>query len=71
MPRVKEVNADETKAMLDLQEAFMLIDVREESEWAAGRIPSAIHISKGVIERDIEANMPDHAAKLVLYCGGG
>jgi rhodanese-related sulfurtransferase len=49
----------------------LLIDVREESEFAAGHLPGAIHLGKGVIERDIEGNVPDTGAKLVLYCGGG
>jgi rhodanese-related sulfurtransferase len=50
---------------------FILVDVREESEFAAGRIPGAMHLSKGVIERDIEVKVPDPATPLVLYCGGG
>ena len=51
--------------------SFTLIDVREESEFAAGHIPGAIHLSKGVIERDIESVIPDQDERLVLYCGGG
>ncbi|MBL21412.1 MAG: sulfurtransferase [Phycisphaerae bacterium] len=51
--------------------SFTLIDVREESEFAAGHIPGAIHLSKGVIERDIESAIPNQAERLVLYCGGG
>ena len=47
------------------------MDTREESEWAAGHVAGAIHLSKGIIERDIETRVPDHAATLVLYCGGG
>jgi rhodanese-related sulfurtransferase len=50
---------------------FVLVDVREESEFAAGHIPGAVHIGKGVIERDIEAKVPDPHTPLVLYCGGG
>ena len=50
---------------------FTLIDVREESEFAAGHIPGAIHVSKGVIERDIESVIPDQDERLILYCGGG
>jgi rhodanese-related sulfurtransferase len=50
---------------------FLLVDVREESEWAAGHIPGAIHLAKGVIERDIEKKVPDTTQELVLYCGGG
>ena len=51
--------------------SFTLIDVREEREFAAGHIPGAIHLSKGVIERDIESSIPDQDERLVLYCGGG
>ena len=51
--------------------SLVLIDTREESEWAAGHVAGAIHLSKGIIERDIETRVPDHAATLVLYCGGG
>ena len=52
-------------------DSFVLVDVREESEYAAGHLPGAIHIGKGVIERDIEVKVPDAATPLVLYCGGG
>ena len=51
--------------------AHILIDTREESEWGAGHAAGAIHLSKGIIERDIEARVADHDATLVLYCGGG
>ena len=69
--RVREIDIP---AYLEMQSAgtpHILIDTREQSEWAAGHIPGAIHLGKGVIERDIEATVPDHAATLVLYCGGG
>jgi rhodanese-related sulfurtransferase len=69
--RVREISVDELKARLDRGEAVNLIDVREESEWAQGRLPQSTHLGKGVIERDIEARVPDTAAPLVLYCGGG
>jgi rhodanese-related sulfurtransferase len=69
--RVTECTIAEVKKRLDAGEMFTLIDVREESEWAAGHIPGAVHLGKGVIERDIEAKVPDHAAPIVLYCGGG
>jgi len=69
--RIRETNVDEVKAKLDRGETFTLIDVREESEWAAGHLPQAIHLGKGILERDIEARVPDHATQLVLYCGGG
>jgi len=69
--RVKETNVDEVKQKLDRGEKFMLIDVREESEFAKDHLPGAIHLGKGVIERDIEARVPDLNTTLVLYCGGG
>jgi rhodanese-related sulfurtransferase len=69
--RIKECSIAEMQARRDSGERFTLIDVREESEWAAGHIPGAIHLGKGIIERDIEATIPDPATPLVLYCGGG
>jgi rhodanese-related sulfurtransferase len=57
--------------MLDKGDKFILVDVREESEFARDHLPGAIHLGKGVIERDIEVKVPDLGAKLVLYCGGG
>lgn len=69
--RIREVTINDVKSMLDRGDSFELIDVREESEWANGHLPSARHLSKGIIERDIEAAVPDHDAVLVLYCGGG
>ncbi|MCS7045598.1 MAG: rhodanese-like domain-containing protein, partial [Gemmataceae bacterium] len=58
-------------ARLQRREPFVLIDVREDHEWAKGHIPGAIHLGKGIIERDIEARVPDPTTPLVLYCGGG
>jgi rhodanese-related sulfurtransferase len=69
--RVRETNVDEVKAKLDRGEKFILVDVREESEFAKDHLPGAIHLGKGVIERDIEERVPDLNAPLVLYCGGG
>jgi rhodanese-related sulfurtransferase len=69
--RIKETNVDEVKQKLDSGENFMLVDVREESEFAKDHLPGAIHLGKGVIERDIEARVPDLNTPLVLYCGGG
>lgn len=69
--RIKECTVDD---VMDRQERglpFHLIDVREESEWNAGRIRGAIHLGKGIIERDIEKTVPDKKAEIVLYCGGG
>ncbi len=56
---------------MDQGEPLLLIDVREESEFLAGHIPGAIHLSKGVIERDIETVVPDPNKEILLYCGGG
>jgi len=69
--RVKEEDFRETKKRLDVGEKIVLIDTREESEWARGHIPGAVHLSKGIIERDIEKTVPDKDATVVLYCGGG
>ena len=69
--RVKECTVDDVKAKLDKGEKFVLVDVREESEYAKDHLPGAVHIGKGVIERDIETKVPDPATPLVLYCGGG
>ena len=69
--RVKECTVDDVKRRLDAGDRFTLVDVREESEYAAGHAAGAVHIGKGVIERDIEAKVPDPATPLVLYCGGG
>lgn len=69
--RVRETTVDQVKARLDRGEKFMLVDVREESEFAKDYLPGAIHLGKGVIERDVEARVPDLSAPLVLYCGGG
>jgi len=69
--RIRECNVADIVAKRDAGEAFLLVDVREESEYAAGHVPGAVHIGKGVIERDIETKVPDPATPLVLYCGGG
>jgi rhodanese-related sulfurtransferase len=71
MPRVKEISAEEVAAMQKTHTAFSLIDVREDNEFAAGHIPNAVHMGRGIIERDIETKIPDKNAKLILYCGGG
>lgn len=68
---VTEISADELAARMAKGERFALIDVREESEVAKGRIKSAKHIGRGVLERDIEKEIPDLDADIVLYCGGG
>jgi rhodanese-related sulfurtransferase len=69
--RIREVTIDEVKAKLDRMEKFLLIDVREESEYAADHLPGAVHLGKGIIERDVEARVPDQDTPMVLYCGGG
>src|SRR6202161_4623093 len=69
--RIKEEDYRETKKRLDAGEKIQLIDTREDSEWARGHIPGATHLSKGIIERDIEKTVPDKNATIVLYCGGG
>jgi rhodanese-related sulfurtransferase len=69
--RVRETNVEEVKKKMDRGEKFTLVDVREESEFSKDHLPGAIHLGKGIIERDIEARAPDLGAELVLYCGGG
>jgi rhodanese-related sulfurtransferase len=69
--RVRETNIDEVKQKIDRREKFVLVDVREESEFAKDHLPGAVHIGKGVIERDIEIRFPDPNTPMVLYCGGG
>jgi rhodanese-related sulfurtransferase len=69
--RIREVGIADVKNMLDRGERFELVDVREESEWVAGRLPGARHLSKGIIERDIEVAIPNRDTAMVLYCGGG
>ena len=69
--RVTECTVGAVRERLAGGEPFVLVDVREESEFAAGHAPGAVHLGKGVIERDIEAKIPDPATPLVLYCGGG
>ena len=69
--RIHETNVDEVKAKLDRGEKFLLVDVREESEYAKDHLPGATHLGKGIIERDIEERVPDPKTPIVLYCGGG
>jgi rhodanese-related sulfurtransferase len=68
---VKECNVQDVKGRLDRGESFHLVDVREDREWEASHLPGAIHLGKGVIERDVEKTIPDTGAPIVLYCGGG
>lgn len=69
--RVRETDIDAVKARMDRGDKFLLVDVREESEFAKDHLPAAVHLGKGVIERDIEARVPDLNTEMVLYCGGG
>lgn len=69
--RVKEISIDDYQRMLAAGDAGQIVDVREDNEWEAAHAKGAVHLGKGVIERDIEEVFPDKSAKLVLYCGGG
>lgn len=69
--RVKEVTVSETQDRLKANADAKLIDVREDNEWEAAHAAGAIHLGKGIIERDIEATVPDKSTELILYCGGG
>jgi rhodanese-related sulfurtransferase len=69
--RIRETGVDDVKARLDGGEKFLLVDVREESEYAKDHLPGAMHLGKGVIERDIEKRVPELDTPIVLYCGGG
>jgi len=69
--RVRETDVDAVKKRMDRGDKFLLVDVREESEFAKDHLPGAIHLGKGVIERDIEARVPELNTEMVLYCGGG
>lgn len=70
-PRVKHFGIEEFQRLAASGEKYVLIDIREESEWAAGHARGAIHIGRGILERDIETHVPDKNTKIVLYCGGG
>jgi rhodanese-related sulfurtransferase len=69
--RIQQIDIEGYKKLVASGEKHVLVDTREESEWNAGHAKGALHLSKGVIERDVEAKVPDKNAKLVLYCGGG
>ena len=69
--RVKEIDIEGYSRMMKSGEPHLLVDVREDNEWAAGHAAGAVHLGKGIIERDIEAKAPGKDTKLVLYCGGG
>jgi rhodanese-related sulfurtransferase len=69
--KIKETNVADVKRRADAGEKFLLVDVREDNEWAKGHLPGAIHLGRGIIERDIEQRVPDANTRLILYCGGG
>jgi len=69
--RVREIDVAGYQKMVAAAEPHLLVDTREESEWAAGHMKGAVHLSKGIIEREIETRVPDKSTKLILYCGGG
>jgi rhodanese-related sulfurtransferase len=69
--RVKHIDIDGYKKMAAAGEKHVLVDTREDNEWANGHVAGAVHLSRGIIERDIETAYPDKATTLVLYCGGG
>jgi rhodanese-related sulfurtransferase len=69
--RVREVTIADVKRRLDAGERFHLVDVREDHEWTKGRLPKAVHLGRGILERDVETLIPDAKADIVLYCGGG
>lgn len=69
--RIREVAIEQLRARLQANPSLVLIDVREESEWAAGHASEAVHLGKGILERDMEVRFPDKDAEIVMYCGGG
>lgn len=69
--RVREITVQDVLKKRSAGEKFLLVDVREDSEWAAGHAREAVHLGRGVLERDVEKAVPDPDAELVLYCGGG
>jgi len=70
-PRVREVTVEEARRQLAGNPKAVLVDVREDGEWAAGHAAQAVHLGKGVLERDIEKTIPDPMTECILYCGGG
>jgi rhodanese-related sulfurtransferase len=69
--RVRENTPEDVKRKQEAGESFYFVDVREDNEWQKGHATGAIHLGKGIIERDIEKAIPDHDAEIILYCGGG
>ena len=69
--RVHEFTIDQLRERLSANPRLVLLDVREDHEWVAGRAAQAQHLGKGILERDIETKQPDHGAEIIMYCGGG
>jgi rhodanese-related sulfurtransferase len=69
--RIREVTVEQTRQKIDADPRVKLIDVREDNEWQAGHATGANHLGKGIIERDIEQEVPDKSTEIILYCGGG
>jgi len=69
--KVKEVTIEQARVRMRENPNAVLIDVREDLEWQKGHAANAVHVGKGVLERDIENLFPDHTAELIMYCGGG
>ena len=70
-PRIREISVEEARARLNTEPRTVLMDVREESEWANGHAAEAVHLGKGILERDIEMKIPDPETPIIMYCGGG
>jgi len=70
-PRVKEITVEEARSRLARNPQAVLMDVREDHEWAAGHAAQAVHLGKGILERDLEKTVPDRTTELLMYCGGG
>jgi rhodanese-related sulfurtransferase len=70
-PRIREVTIDEAREQLKANPKTVLMDVREDSEWANGHAAEAVHLGKGILERDIETKFPDSKTPIIMYCGGG
>ena len=69
--RIRQTTPEEVKARLDKGERLLLVDTREDNEWEKGHIAGALHMGKGIIERDVEAAIPNRDREIILYCGGG
>jgi rhodanese-related sulfurtransferase len=70
-PKIKEISIEEVLEKQKRSHSFVLLDVREDHEWESGRVPGAVHLGRGILERDIEKHFPDYDSEIVLYCGGG